>query len=44
MQKYEELKLEVVRFKSADVVTASGTRPPQTYFDATGDSQDQYGT
>ncbi len=32
MQKYEELKLEVVRFKSADVVTASGTRP-QTYVD-----------
>ncbi len=28
MKNYEELKLEVVRFKSADVVTASGTRPP----------------
>ncbi len=28
MKNYEELKLEVVRFKSADIVTASGTRPP----------------
>ena len=30
MQKYEELKLEVVRFKSADVVTASGTQNNNT--------------
>ena len=29
MQKYEELKLEVIRFKSADVVTASGRTSTQ---------------
>ena len=28
MKNYEELKLEVVRFKSADVVTASGQPRP----------------
>ena len=28
MKNYEELKLEVVRFKSADDVTASDIRPP----------------
>ena len=39
MQKYEKLKLEVVRFKSADVVTASGIRP-QTDVDVEDDFEE----